>query len=727
MKIAKVYTEQTTLQLDKPFSYFVDENINIVKGVRVSIPFNSYSLIGYVEDIEEINISREEYEKKMGYKLKEIKEVIDEQPLLNDELISLAHYLAEYNIASLISCYQVMLPSSLKPTSSNKVEEKYFKCIRVIDNNTDGLSEKISALLKSLENKETYLRDIDDKYSINKLKEKGKIEIFEKEVYRDVNNAIYNHLHAPDLTIDQKKVMNEINNSNDQVYLLEGVTGSGKTEIYLRQAEDILKEGRNVLVLVPEISLTPLMIQRIKERLDYSIAVLHSGLSDGEKYDEYRRIKRGEVRVVVGARSAIFAPLSNIGLIVIDEEHSESYKEENAPCYKMIDVAIKRASYYNCKIIMGSATPSLESKTRAIKGIYHQLNLPKRINELELPDVSIINMLDEVKYGNYSLLSKSLKKSIQECIDNNQQVILLLNRRGYSSSIQCISCGYTFKCSNCGSIMHYHSSDNTLKCHYCGKKINKPDYCPKCGNKYLRHLGAGSQKLEEIIKKEINNSKVLRMDLDAVSKKGSLEKNLEDFKNKKYNIMLGTQIISKGLDFDNVSLVGVINADSLLYNGDFRSSEKTFQLLTQVVGRCGRGNIRGKAIIQTSSSSNQVILMSAKQDYSSFYQTEMSYRKSMLLPPYRNLVLITLGHKDKDKLYEYCYYLKEFIELNKNDEDIEVLGPTEPSLSFVNNQHRYRLLIKYKDNNIYELLNKIKNEIIGKGYFVKFDTSPMEN
>lgn len=729
MKIAMVYIEHPVFNVDKPFSYFVGAHQEIQIGTRVSVNFNNQNLIGYVENIIESNLTKEEFEEENGFELKDIVEVIDNEPILNDELVELAHYLAQENISPLISCYQAILPPSLKPVTSNKVTEKYAKALRFVKDVTDEkLNEKQLILLEKIKNNDVFLREINDKYSVSKLIKLGLVEQFDKEMYRNPYKDVYPMVEKPRLTPNQEHVLEEINKSGDQVFLLEGVTGSGKTEIYLRQAEKVLNEGKNVLVIVPEISLTPQMIKRFKERLNYPIAVLHSQLSNGEKYDEYRRIKREEVRIVIGARSACFAPLKDIGLIIVDEEHSETYKEnDNSPCYYMHDIILHRAEYHHSVVIFGSATPSLETKTKALKGIYHQLFLPIRINNLDLPKVEIVDMKKEVKNRNYSILSTSLKNSIDEALKNKQQVILLLNRRGYSTGLYCNKCGYVFKCDTCGMALHYHSKDNKLKCHYCGSSFDKPDFCPHCGNKYLRSIGSGTQKLEEVIKEEFKNANVLRMDLDTVMKKGELIKYLNDFEMHNYDILLGTQIISKGLDFPNVGLVGVIDADNSLFDDDFRSNEKTFQLLTQVVGRCGRGKFLGKAIIQTNNPTSFPIVLASTQNYADFYRNEMNYRKNMAYPPYRYLSTITFQFNDKDKLYKYVSEIKEKIYELFNDPSLTVLGPSEPHIAFHDGKYRYRLILKYKNKEeILNVLNQIKDLIVSKNIGIKFDTSPYQ-
>ncbi len=729
MKIAKIYTERSNLKIDRPFSYFISDELNVLVGTRVNINFNGSDIVGYVEDIEYSDLSKKEYEDIQGFELKEISDVIDDKPLLNKELVDLTHYLAKTTLSSLISCYQTILPPSLRPNSYKKVNIKTNKAVRLINNNHDDtkLNEKDLELISILD-KEPYLVDLKSYLSnIKRLEKLNIVEKFDKEVLRNPLDKNYTKIKDYDLTNEQKEVIDEINNSNDQVYLLEGVTGSGKTEVYIRLSKEVLEQGKNVLVLIPEVSLTSQMVQRYMERFDYEIAIFHSKLSSGEKYDEYRRIRDDKVRIVIGARSACFAPLNNIGLIIVDEEHSETYKQDDNPSYNMIDVILERAKYHNAKVILGSATPSIESKTYAIKGIYHQLYLNTRINNLGLPSVSIVDMKEEIKHKNYSMFSLALKDAINKTLDNNKQVILLLNRRGYSTNIQCVSCGYVFKCDKCDIPLRYHQKDNKLKCHYCGRNIIKPDTCPKCGSDLIRFIGKGSEKLEEEVIKTFKNAKVARLDLDSTKYKGSLDKTLIEFKNHQYNVLVGTQIISKGLDFSDVDLVGIINADESLYYSDFRSNEKAYQLFTQVVGRSGRGENLGQAIIQTYSPLNKTILYAASQDYKSFYNDEMKYRYEMSYPPYYYLASFTISSSSKDALYKYAYYLKNEIIKNMSN-DQKLLGPTIPYLSKFNNKYKYRFILKYKDKNkANSLLQYIRDLVLTSNIDISFDTSPYQN
>ena len=726
MRIAKVYIEHPVANLDFPFDYFITPQTKIEKGVRVEVEFNGQLLVGYVEDIVNEDLTIEGYKEKYGYSINPILHVIDDSPLLNLELRNLAHFLSDRTIAPIIACYQAILPPTLKPTSSKKVGIRYLKAIRVIDPSGDNLTANQESFLKELEGKEIFVKDASKPHLLKKLVEQRKIEIFDKEIYRSpFDFSDIEKIQGPELTTDQTKVIDEISMSKDATFLLEGVTGSGKTEVYINLSKKTLKKGKSVLILVPEISLTPAMIKRFSERLDEGIAVFHSGLSNGEKYDEYRRIIRGEAKVVIGARSAVFAPLDNIGLIIVDEEHSESYKQDNTPSYQAIDIVFERQKYHKCKVVLGSATPSLETKARALKGVYHQLYLNKRINNMALPEVEIVDMVNEARAYNFGLFSKKLREEIQKTIDKGEQVILLLNRRGYAISMSCPKCGYVYKCPNCDVALHYHRFDEKLKCHYCGYEIDKPSVCPNCGNKYLRIAGVGTQKVEEMLMSEFKGARVIRMDVDTVRNKGGHQKILDAFEKQEYNILLGTQMIAKGLDFPNVTLVGVLNSDTSLYCGDFRSNERTFQLLTQVIGRSGRGDKVGKAIIQTYNRDNYAITLAARQDYTAFFKKEMAYRHELSYPPYRFLVsLLFLGNK-ADDVFNYAIRIKDFIKQENKDDDLLILGPAEPYIPKLFNKYRYRLIIKYKNQDeMFRILKEVRKISIGEKNEIYFDTSP---
>ena len=693
---AEVLVELKARKIDKTFTYLIPIHlINKVKiGIRVLVPFGKQTLEGFVLSINS-NISTD-------YELKEILDVIDENPILNSEMLELGKYISQKTLCNLINAYQTMLPTALKAHKNFKINKKYISYFELIDFNyvpKNDNQKQIIDLLKKGNVLKGELVKISIS-SINTLLSKKVIKEIKEETYRLNNNSSY---------IDKKIVLNQeqqnvvdivLKNKNKFTpYLLFGVTGSGKTEVYMNIIEGVLKDKKEVIVLVPEISLTPQMVSIFKSRFKNSIAILHSALSDGEKYDEWRKIERKEVSIVIGARSAIFAPLTNIGLIVLDEEHSDTYKQDNNPKYDAIDIAIKRAKTYNCPIILGSATPSIESYTRAKLGTYKLLELKNRVNKT-MPQVKLIDMKKEIKKG-YRILSKELIDSINDRLQKDEQVILLLNRRGYSTTITCKECGNTIKCPNCDIPLTYHKNGNKLNCHYCNYITYKPLNCPECNSKNINSFGMGTEKLEE----EVNNlfkCKTIRMDIDTTRKKGSHERIINDFRNKKYNILIGTQMISKGLDFDDVTLVGVINGDATLNIPDFRSGERTYSLLNQISGRSGRNKKSGNVIIQCFNPDHYSIQYASKNDYVSFYNEDMSIRKKLKYPPYYNICLIKLIGPDFQELNKESLKIKEYL----NNTNSIVLGPSPCSIPKIYNKYYIQIIIKYK--NIKDIYNELK-------------------
>lgn len=700
--VVGVLVEIQNKRVDKVFDYLVPDDLmdTIKVGLRVVVPFGKMELDGFVITIYDNYPNQDS--------LKSIKEIIDSEIILNDELLLLGKEMKKLTLSPLISCYQVMLPKALKAKHGRKLSIKYdtFYCLNP-NKDIEVSSSSQQKIVDMLKEKGKVLRktllDISSS-SLNTLL-KNEIIIEEKKEHYRLNYSNNNFLKK-ELTSEQQKAVDEVVLNDYNNYLLYGVTGSGKTEVYMEIIDFYLKQGKTCIVLVPEISLTPQMIQRFSERFGDRIAAIHSGLSDGEKYDEWRRIVRGEASIVIGARSAIFAPLKNIGVIIMDEEHSESYKQSDSnPRYHARDIAFIRAKTHHCSIIFGSATPSLESMARALKGVYKLIELPHRVNGKSLPHVDIIDMnVASKKIKGY--FSFELKSAIEKCLSKKEQVILLLNRRGYSSFITCKNCGYTFKCPNCDISLTYHKSSNTLRCHYCGYGEKVYDKCPKCSEVSLNKLGVGTQKIEEELQDIFPNSKILRMDYDTTSRKGMHEKMIEEFKNQEYDILLGTQMVAKGLDFSNVTLVGVINADTTLNIPDFRSSENTFSLLSQVAGRSGRSNKEGKVIIQTFNPDHYAIFYSSKYDYLSFYKKEMNIRKQLKYPPYFYLSIIRINGKDSSIVYQESLKIKRSLE--RNLEHVIILGPSVASIFRINNIYRYQILLKYKnEDEIYFIIEKI--------------------
>ncbi|KYD07211.1 primosomal protein N' [Saccharococcus caldoxylosilyticus] len=536
--------------------------------------------------------------------------------------------------------------------------------------------------------------------SVKSLVEKGLVVEKEIEVYRDpYEHRTFAKTKPLPLTVEQEKalsaIVKRVRANEHRVFLLYGVTGSGKTEVYMQAMEEVLRQGKEAIVLVPEISLTPQMVERFKGRFGSQVAVLHSGLSVGEKYDEWRKIHRKEVRLVVGARSAIFAPFENLGMIIIDEEHEASYKQEENPRYHARDVAIYRARLHGCPVVLGSATPSLETFARAKKGVYELLTLPKRISDNGMPDVHIVDMREELRSGNRSMFSRMLFEKLKERLHKGEQSVLFLNRRGYSTFVMCRDCGHVIRCPHCDISLTYHRAGQRLKCHYCGHEEPIMYRCPSCGSEHIRFFGTGTQKVEEELTKLLPEARVIRMDVDTTSRKGAHEQLLSKFGEGKADILLGTQMIAKGLDFPNVTLVGVLAADTMLHLPDFRASEKTFQLLTQVSGRAGRHELPGEVVIQSYTPEHYSIALAAKHDYDAFYQREMMLRKMYGYPPFYYLTLITVSHQEITKAAAVTEKIAAYLRAQLSKEAI-ILGPVASPIARLHDRYRYQCMIKYK-------------------------------
>ncbi|MCY7891543.1 primosomal protein N' [Bacillus vallismortis] len=569
--------------------------------------------------------------------------------------------------------------------------------------------------------------------TIKTLIQKGLLKESYEEVYRDpYQDKMFKKTEPLPLTDEQsaafQPIRQTLDNDEHKVFLLHGVTGSGKTEIYLQSIEKVLAKGKEAIVLVPEISLTPQMVNRFKGRFGSQVAVMHSGLSTGEKYDEWRKIHRKEVRLVVGARSAIFAPFENLGMIIIDEEHESSYKQEEMPRYHAKEVAIKRAEHHSCPVVLGSATPTLESYARAQKGVYELLSLKHRVNHQVMPEVSLVDMREELRNGNRSMFSVELMEKLEETIAKGEQAVLFLNKRGYSSFVMCRDCGYVPQCPHCDISMTYHRYGQRLKCHYCGHEEPVPHTCPECASEHIRFFGTGTQRVEEELTKVLPHARVIRMDVDTTSRKGAHEKLLSAFGEGKADILLGTQMIAKGLDFPNVTLVGVLSADTTLHIPDFRSAEKTFQLLTQVSGRAGRHEKPGNVIIQTYTPSHYSIQLTKSHDYEAFYQHEMAHRREQSYPPYYYLALVTVSHEEVAKAAVTAEKIAHFLKANCGA-DTKILGPSASPIARIKDRYRYQCVIKYKqETQLSALLKRIlehyKREIEQKHVMISIDMNP---
>lgn len=701
-----VLTQIGAKAVDQTFFYHVPKLLenNIKIGVRVRIPFGNMILDGFVLGISD-NSSYN------NSKIKDIINVIDKEPVLNKEMLLLGKYMSDNLLASLSSCYQVMLPKALKAEVKSNIKIKYdrylhrIKSIEEIDRYIDNCKyESQINLLCKLKEGDILITKMSS--SINTIIKYGFASIIYEECKRYKYDGISNYKRV-NLTDKQRLVSDTIISSfgKSDTFLLYGVTGSGKTEVYMDVIEKAINNGKSAIMLVPEIGLTPQIVGKFISRFGNVISVLHSKLSDSERYDEYRKITNGESKIVIGTRSAIFVPFNNIGVIIIDEEHTSSYKQDNNPRYSAINVAEWRSKYHNCPLVLGSATPSLESFAKAGNHVYKLLSLTERAGCSVLPSVNIVDMKEEVKKGNF-ILSDILKNKIGEVLDRGEQAIILLNRRGYSSTISCKECGYVYKCPNCDITYTYHKSSNNLKCHYCGYSMVLPNKCSICGSDNLKDYGLGTEKLEETLN-SLYKARIVRMDVDTTSRKGQHQKIIDDFGEHKYDILIGTQMIAKGLDFPLVTLVGVVSIDSSLTSPDYRASENTFQLLSQVSGRAGRSESKGEVIIQTFNPDHYAITLAKNHDYIDFYKEEMKIRKMLKYSPYYYMVLVSITSKDYELGFKEANKIGSYIRNNISSDSI-VLGPTMANMFKVNNIYHYQIIIKYrKDDSLMKVLKFI--------------------
>ena len=701
---ADVLVEIRSKHIDKTFTYHVPESLEkeAIVGKRVLVLFGKQKLEGYILALKNTS----------DVKTKDILEILDEEPVLNEEMLELGKFLQEKTLSSLSSCYSAMLPKALKASKKTQIHKKETLYL-TLSGELEELQKEVTStsqkdVLALFENEARILKSRATKVSASAVKtllKNGILNEEKEEVYR-YQIKKQEEESAKILNDEQQLAKEKIVSSfqKNEIFLLHGITGSGKTEVYLNVIEEVLKLGKEAIVLVPEISLTPQFVERFSKRFPDDIALLHSGLSDGEKYDEWRKILRGEVHICIGARSASFAPFKNLGIIIMDEEHSESYKQESSPRYFALDVLKKRSQTHNCPLVLGSATPSLDSMARAGKKLYTYLPMKKRAQNAVLPECILVDMAEEVK-NRHPIISRELECSIIEKLNKNEQIMLLLNRRGHSTTITCSNCGFTYRCPHCEISLTYHKSSKNLRCHYCGYTKYIDDLCPNCHEKSLNYYGLGTEKLEEYLENIFPTAKIVRMDADSTTNKAMHEKITEDFQNHKYDILLGTQMISKGLDFPNVTLMGILDADASLQIPDYKSNEKTYSLLSQASGRAGRKEKKGLVIIQTFQPENYILQCVKNHAYLKFYQYEMNIRKTLKYPPFYYLILLTFKSKDYSTVSKEANKAKEFLEQNKEPQTI-LLGPTTANMFLVNGVYHFEILIKYRFDD--KLINTIK-------------------
>ena len=688
---ARVIIDQDAKALDKVFEYIIPEGLDINLGDRVYVPFSSRILQGFVVDVSNTC----EYDEK---KLKKIISKVDQFSVIKPEMIELMNFMAEKNHLKLASILRLFIPAEMREGKVKELFQTYFTLTdkEIVLSKSAKKQQEIVDFMK--EKKRCLSSELVKNFGasgVKSLADKG-ILIREKIEVKREPFVILGENPPKNLNFSQKNALNLIN--NEKTYLLHGVTGSGKTEVYMRLIERVLKENKNAIMLVPEISLTPQIMSNFKSRFGDNVALLHSGLSAGERFDEWRRLYSGQARIAIGARSAIFAPLENLGIVIIDEEHESSYISESNPRYDTHDVALFRARYNHCPLVLGSATPSVESYKKAKDGEYELIELPVRANGKELPQIQIVDMMNELRMGNSGMFSNQLLAELYNVVNNKKQAMIFINRRGYSSFMRCKECGYVAKCDDCDVSLVYHREDNRLKCHYCGKQFRVLTKCPKCGSENIKHGAVGTEQVKSKLEELFPGVKILRMDNDTTSTKNSHQKILSEFKNSLPGILVGTQMIAKGHDFENVVLVGIVDADQSLYHADYRSTERTFQLITQVSGRAGRSESEGKVILQTYCPRHYVYKFAANYDYKGFFRKEDNIRQTSSFPPYSRIIRILFSDHDENyvrELLKVCYTEIEKLK-GKYGDEILYLDAMKSPIKRLQDKFRYQIMLRLK-------------------------------
>ncbi len=726
MSYAQVIVDLSSDSVDKLFTYRVPEGMALQPGHRVLVPFGPRKIEGYVIDLcDEVTLDPS--------RLRNVERMLDPEPAILPELIELSLWMQRTYHSTLVDALRLMIPAQMR---GNRVRAKVRRIARLSVDGQDfqqALAQQKRApqrkrILEMLTAGPMPTAEIGQEISgasamLRRLEQDGFIEIIEEEVYRTPFRDQGMPISAdPPLMHDQKNAISEIVGALDQSggrFLLHGVTGSGKTEVYIHVIRHVLEQGRTAIVLVPEIALTPQMVDWFRARFGKDAAVLHSRLSAGERFDEWMRIRRGDAKVVIGARSAVFAPLDNLGIVIVDEEHEQTYLSERRPRYDAREVAAKRAQMNTGVLLLGSATPSIATYMRTVPGVRPEnrltlLRMPERVMGRPMPEVQIVDMRDELAKGNHSMFSGVLVEELNRCLESGQQAILFLNRRGHSTFVSCRSCGHVVRCDACDVAMTYHQSGELMRCHYCGKEEKPPKVCPECGSKFIRYFGAGTQKVQTEIERLFPGVPVSRMDMDTTSTKDAHLNILNDFRQGKTRILVGTQMIAKGLDFPSVTLVGVIAADMSLNLPDYRSVERTFQLITQVAGRAGRAQYLGRVVVQTYDPDHYGIQLAAMQDYTAFYHKEADRRRRGLYPPYTVLARLLVSSKDA----QAAQAVAEGLEKQLNDwlngsngyiKDVVQMRAMEAPLKFIRSEHRWQVFIKiYARGDVDAILEKME-------------------
>jgi len=701
---AQVIVDLSAEALDRVFSYIVPEGMDVVPGQLVSVPFGPRTVEGFVVSLSETcDVPRE--------KLKPVNRAVRAEPVVLPDLMELAEWMHVRYLCNLVDALRLMLPAEIR---GGRVREKTRRRahLALSGEALEAFIDKNRRALKQLEVVEA-LRNGDietarlDSAALRALVKKGAVEVREGETRRTPlalrdDTRTVDPAPMPEQAAAVERLTAALETGGGR-FLLHGVTGSGKTEVYIRLIRRALELGRTAIVLVPEIALTPQMVAWLHGRFGGDAAVLHSALSAGERFDEWRRIRSGEARVVIGARSAIFAPLENIGVIVVDEEHETTYQSDRRPRYDAREVAWKRASQHGAVLVLGSATPSISTYMRAMPGVRPEnrlelIELRQRVKGRPLPEVEIVDMRGEFERGNRSIFSARLSAQLRKCLDEGHQAMLFINRRGHSTFVSCRACGYVVKCDQCDVTMTWHQAENALRCHYCGKTLPPPKTCPQCGSGYIKYFGAGTQKVQEEVRRLFPDARVLRMDVDTTREKDAHERILSRFRSGQANVLVGTQMIAKGLDFPNVALVGVVAADLSLNLPDYRSVERTFQLITQVAGRAGRADVPGRVVVQTYDPDHYGIRLAAAQDYRAFYTRESAYRRSAMYPPFTVIARIVYSGKDGEAVKAAALAdearLGAFLDDTGARRDAIQLAAAEAPIKQIRGEYRWQLLLK---------------------------------
>ena len=716
--ICEVIVDIAHSEVDKIFDYTCD--FPVAAGTRVAVPFGKSAATGFVMRVKDTSDYPAE-------KLKKIYRAEEDFPVLGAECLALAHAIAARYRVPMALVLRLFLPAEMR---TGRVGETYRTFARLIADippakNAPQQAACIAFLQENGGADAAVLRKMFGS-AVNALVKKGAIALEKRRILRDPYRGVEGESSARTLTPAQDAAVRRIEETDKTVTLLHGVTGSGKTEIYLTLIAKALARGQTAIFLVPEISLTPQMLSQLRARFGAAAAILHSGLSAGERFDEWHRLREGTARIAIGARSAIFAPVENVGVIVIDEEHDGSYLSESAPRYNTFDVALLRAQYNHCKLVLGSATPSVETYRRAKDGEFELITLPDRINARPLPDVHIVDMRREVKRGNPSPFSAALRERLETCLAEGQQAILFLNRRGFAQTVLCRDCGYVAKCEHCDVALTYHSEENCLKCHYCGARYKMLAACPECGSTHVYYAGTGTQRVVGELKKLYPSARILRMDNDTTSGKEGHYRILKQFADREADILVGTQMVAKGHDFPLVTLVGILDADMSLHFPDYRSGERTFQLVTQVAGRSGRGTEKGDVVLQTYDPDNYILRFAAAYDYEGFYRHEIALRAAAMFPPFARIVRVMVtSEKDADALEALREVYGRLQRLyDAHTDDFLFFNRMHAPIKRIQGKFRYQVLMRITSDRLLECIYEEASAVKPKNALVYVEENP---